>query len=215
MLRASLISLLILTAAFPAMAQSFPAVGQPASAPAEAPKVKSDNPHIQKAQDKAVEIAKSFTPVEIENLSVIKDAYGILRAVELTNKSVSNTVKKCGQDNPDMKAMMDTEYGEWNTGVVSVLRTKEGELEKAIHDGRFSKPKDVTSFLALIDKAAQYADDKMEKQIISTPSACESLKETMDDTADKLEQMLAELTFPIAVPKVKDPADVKKPGAHE
>ena len=210
MLRASLFSLFLLTAAFPAFAQT-----NSTSAPTLAPAVPSSNPHIQKAQDKAVEIAKSFTPVEIENLSVIKDGFGIIRAVQVTNKSVSNTVKKCGQDNPEMKAEMDAEYSTWNGRVITTLNNREKDMKTAINDGRFSKPKEVTNFLELIDKAAQYADDKMEKQIISTPSACDSLKESMDDTAGKLETLLTELKFPIAVPKVKEPETWKQPGAHE
>ena len=177
--------------------------------------IKSDNPHIQKAQDKAVDIAKSFTPVEIENLSVIKDGFGIIRAVKVTDTHVSAAVKQCGKDNPEMKTSMDAEYNDWNSGVVTTLNGKEKEMKAAINDGRFSKPKDVTAFLALLDSAAKYADDKMEKKIISTPSACESLQESMEDTAKTLEQMMAELKFPIAVPKKGPAAQSTAPGAHD
>lgn len=187
----------------------------PASAQTDQQIIKSDNPHIGKAQEKAVEIAKSFTPVEIENLSVIKDAFGIIRAVQVTNKNVGATVKKCGKENPELKTEMDAQYNDWKTGVTTVLGGKEKEMKAAIHDGRFSKPKDVMIFLDLLDKAAQYADDKMNKQIVSTPSACESLKESMDDTAEKLEVMLAELSFPIAVPREKEPSTSSQTGAHE
>lgn len=187
----------------------------PVWAQSEQQVVKSDNPHIQKAQDKAVEIAKSFTPVEIENLSVMKDAFGILRAVQVTDKNVSAAVKQCGKDNPEMKAMMDSQYTNWNAGVVTAMKAKEKEMKAAVNDGRFTKPKDVTTFLGLLDSAAQYADDKMEKKIISTPSACESLQGSMEDTAETLGQMLAELKFPIAVPKNSNVVEKPTGGAND
>ena len=207
MLRASLFSLLLLTLTVPALAQTPQTPVSPA--------VQSDNPHMQKAQDKAVAIAKTFTPVELENLSVIKDAFGIIRAVRVTNKSVEATVKKCGTENPEMKAEMDEEYALWKNGVVTMMRDKEKIMKLSINDGRFSKPKDVTGFLDLIDKAAQYADDKMEKNILSTPSSCESLKKSMTRTSKKLEEMLGQLSFPIAVPRVKAETTSQTPGAHD
>lgn len=191
MLRTSLFTTaLILIMSAPAMAQT----------KAEAA-MKSSNPYVNKAQNKAVEIAKTFTPVEIENLSIIKDAFGILGAVHVTSQSVDAAVKQCGKDNPDMKADIDKQYGAWKGGVVTALETKDKEMMAAINDGRFKKPKEVIAFLDLLQKAAQHSYDKMEKKIVSTPSACDSLMDSMDDSADKLGDMLAELKFPYAVPK--------------
>lgn len=178
--------------------------------------MKSSNPYVQKAQDKAVEIAKSFTPIELENLAIVKDAFGILGAVSTTNKSVEAAVKQCGKDNPDMKADMDGQYSEWKGGVVTALGNKEKELKAAINDGRFSKPREVTAFLDLLDKAAQHSYERMEKKIVSTPSACDGLLDSMDDSADKLEKMMAELKIPYAVPKVKpDAVTAPSSGAND
>ena len=174
--------------------------------------MKSSNPYVLKAQDKAVEIAKTFTPIELENLAIVKDAFGILGAVSTTDKSVESAVKQCGKDNPDMKAEMDGQYGDWKGGVITVLGTKEKELKAAINDGRFSKPREVTAFLDLLDKAAQHSYDRMEKKIVSTPKACEGLLDSMDDSADKLEKMMAELKFPYAVPKLNQDA-VEQPAS--
>lgn len=202
MLRAALLSLLVMVFSAPAFAE-----GQNI--------IKSDNPHIQKAQDKAVDIAKTFTPAELENLGIIKDGFGIINAVQMTNKSVSTTVKKCGEEHPEMKAEMDAQYNEWKSGVITVLATKEKEMKTAISDGRFSKPKEVTAFLDLLDKAAQYAYDKMDKQPLTTPSACEALRDKMDETASKLEELMAELKFPRAIPKDKPEVTAPKAGANE
>ncbi len=204
MLRAALFSLLFVTFSVPAFAEDGKNV------------VKSSNPHVEKAQDKAVQIAKTFTPEELENLGIIKDGFGVIRAVQVTNKSVDAAVRKCGKDNPEMKAGMEAQYNDWKTGVITVLGNKEKEMKATINDGRFSKPKDVSAFLDLLDKAAQYADDKMDKQILSTPSSCEALEKSMSKTADQLEELLAELKFPRAVLKKKAEADAPAAaGAHE
>ena len=205
MLRTSLFTTaLILMMPVPAMAQT----------KADAA-MKSSNPYVQKAQDKAVEIAKTFTPVEIENLGIIKDAFGILGAVHVTSQSVDAAVKQCGKDNPDMKPDIDKQYGEWKGGVVAALETKDKEMMAAINDGRFKKPKEVIAFLDLLQKAAQHSYDKMEKKIVSTPSACDSLMDSMDDSADKLGDMLAEMKFPYAVPKDVNTVTPPSAGARD
>lgn len=205
MLRTSLFTTaLILMMSVPAMAQT----------KADAA-MKSSNPYVQKAQDKAVEIAKTFTPVEIENLGIIKDAFGILGAVHVTSQSVDAAVKQCGKDNPDMKPDIDKQYGEWKGGVVAALDTKDKEMMAAINDGRFKKPKEVIAFLDLLQKAAQHSYDKMEKKIISTPSACDSLMDSMDDSSDKLGEMLAEMKFPYAVPKDVNTVTPPSAGARD
>lgn len=205
MLRTSLFTTaLILMMSVPAMAQT----------KADAA-MKSSNPYVQKAQDKAVEIAKTFTPVEIENLGIIKDAFGILGAVHVTSQSVDAAVKQCGKDNPDMKPDIDKQYGAWKGGVVAALDTKDKEMMAAINDGRFKKPKEVIAFLDLLQKAAQHSYDKMEKKIVSTPSACDSLMDSMDDSADKLGDMLAEMKFPYAVPKDVNTVTPPSAGARD
>jgi len=205
MLRTSLFTTaLILMMSVPAMAQT----------KADAA-MKSSNPYVQKAQDKAVEIAKTFTPVEIENLGIIKDAFGILGAVHVTSQSVDAAVKQCGKDNPDMKPDIDKQYGAWKGGVVAALDTKDKEMMAAINDGRFKKPKEVIAFLDLLQKAAQHSYDKMEKKIVSTPSACDSLMDSMNDSSDKLGDMLAEMKFPYAVPKDVNTVTPPSAGARD
>lgn len=174
-----------------------------------------DNPHIQKAQEKAVEIAKSFTEQEIANLEVVKDGFGIIRSVRTTGKIVEKTVKQCGKDNPDMKDQMTSGFNDWQTGVMTVLAAKEKDMKAAINDGRFSKPKDVQSFLDLIDKAAQKADDNRSTgiKIISTPSSCEGLLKTMSGSAGKLEELLGAVAFPVA--ELKSRPAPRKAGGHE
>lgn len=177
--------------------------------------VAKDNPHMQKAQDKAAEIAGNFTAQEIANLEIVKDGFGIIRSVRTTGKIVEKTVKQCGKDNPEMKDQMTSGFNDWQTGVMTVLTAKENDMKTAIGDGRFSKPKDVQAFLDLIDKAAQKADDNRSAgiKIVSTPSSCEGLLKTMNSSANKLEELLGAVAFPVA--EVKPKPAPRKAGAHE
>ncbi|MFN3826662.1 MAG: hypothetical protein ACK4NR_03450 [Micavibrio sp.] len=182
---------------------------------AEESVIKTDNPHITKASEQAVEIAKSFSEQEIGNLEIIKDGFGIIRSVKATDEIVGKTVKRCGKDNPDMKADMNAAYDTWKSNVTKVLDVKEKSLKAAINDGRFSKPKDVQSFLDTIDKAAQFAQDRMdaEKKIISTPSSCEGLKLKMDETYTQISELLTAVDFPVA--ELKPETAPRKAGEHE
>lgn len=199
MLRISLLAtVLILAASVPVMAQN--------TKPSEAVK----SPQAEKLEKKAAEIAETFSPVEKENLGVISDGFGIMHAVQMTNKSVSTTVKLCGERNPEMKTDMDVAYKQWYGGIEPQLRAREADMKKAINDGRFSKTKDVNAFLDLLDKLAKHNYDRMEKQPLTTPSACEALVKTMDRTAERLGTALTEMKFPYAVPKEKPMTDGAK-----
>lgn len=205
MLRASL-----LATAFILMT-SVPVLAQTTSAPAPAPQAAESAPASKSAQavkleKKAAEIAETFSPVEKENLGVISDGFGIMHAVQLTSKSVSTTIDLCGQRNPEMKADLDAAYKEWYDGIGPQLQAREAEMKAAINDGRFSKPKDVSAFLDLLDRLAQHNYDRMEKKPLTTPSACERLAKTMGRTGEKLGKALSELKFPYAVPKDKPAA---------
>ncbi|QQG36677.1 MAG: hypothetical protein HYS17_02575 [Micavibrio aeruginosavorus] len=174
-----------------------------------------DNPHIQKAQEKAVEIVKTFTPQEIANLEIVKDGFGIIRSVRATGRIVEKTVKQCGKDNPEMKETMTTGFNEWQGGVMTVLGDKEKAMKAAIADGRFSKPEDVRAFLDIIDKAALKADENRSEaiKIVSTPSSCEGLLGTMEESGAKLRELLAAVEFPVA--EIKPEPEPRKAGAHE
>jgi hypothetical protein len=54
----------------------------------------------------------------------------------------------------------------------------------------------VKTYLNLVDKSAEYADSKIEKNIITTPEACGSLLESMDQTGPTMAQLLDSITWP-------------------
>lgn len=164
-----------------------------------------------KLEKKAAEIAETFSPVEKENLGVISDGFGIMHAVQMTNKSVFTTIDLCGKNNPEMKTDLDAAYKQWYGGIGPHLLARESDMKAAIHDGRFSKPKDVSTFLDLLDQLAKHNYDRMEKKPLTTPSACTRLVKTMDRTGEKLSKALAELKFPYAVPKNKSTATTGAP----
>ncbi len=206
MLRTSLLTTaMILMTAVPVIAQT-------ASAPAADKAAVPKSAQAIKLEKKAAEIAETFSPVEKENLGVISDGFGIMHAVQLTNKSVSTTVDLCGERNPDMKADMDAAYKKWHDGIGPQLKAREADMKAAINDGRFSKPKDVTAFLDLLDQLASHNYDRMEKKPLTTPSACERLAKTMKRTGETLGKTLSELKFPYAVPKKKPAEDATAKG---
>ncbi len=208
MLRTSLLATALI------LMTSVPVIAQNTAPPAEKAPAAVKSAQAVKLEKKAADIAETFSPVEKENLGIISDGFGIMHAVQLTNKSVFTTIDLCGKRNPEMKADLDAAYKEWYGGIGPNLQAREKDMKAAIHDGRFSKPKDVSAFLDLLDQLAKHNYDRMEKQPLTTPSACESLAKTMDRTGEKLSKTLAELKFPYAVPKNKPAADAAKGSAH-
>lgn len=197
MFRAALLCSCVLALSFPAYAEE------------KKVDVPADNPHLARAQEKAVEIAKTFNEQEINDLAMIKDGFGIIHSVRVTSRSVAAAVKECVKNNPEMKADMGDQYKAWEASVSSVLKGKEKEMYAAVSDGRFSKPKEVKEFLGMIDEAAQYADSKIDKKPLGTPSACEGLMKSMKDSEKTLGEMLQALAFPRSNAPLSDqkPAD--------
>jgi len=176
----------------------------------DSPAKKSDDPAIQAIRDKAAEMAKTLTREESDALAQINAGFGIVRAVGIARADVSRAVDECSKKNPDMSKALKKEFSNWSGKVDPILKDHQKKMKKAIHGGVFKNPDDVDAYLALIDKAAKKADDKMEKRVVTTPEACKGTQEALSSTGDSLAELLGKITWPAVAEKKAEEKPAEK-----
>ncbi len=176
---------------------------------AEAPppvKVQTDNPHIQAMNDQARMLASRLSREEAQALGSVRENFGILRSIDVARASVRDAVAMCAENNPDMAGDMNGKFEIWNETLDEALTTQEDNMERVVTSDVFTDTDAVKDYLDTVDKAARYADDQLEKQIITTLEACQNLMNSMDGTAETITGMLGDMVWPDPVPVSDDDA---------
>ncbi|MCB9990515.1 MAG: hypothetical protein H6867_03925 [Rhodospirillales bacterium] len=157
---------------------------------------KPENPHAAAVKEKARALAKAMSKEQAEQFSVIRENFGVLRSVRMTRKSVTNAVKECAAKNPDMKDAINSRYKSWDEGIHPVLEKQQKSMKASISSGLFNDPKQVEDYLDTVDDMAEYADNRMEKKVVTTPEACQSLIDSMDKSSEIILELIGEMNWP-------------------
>jgi len=208
MIRIVLPLMLVLMAA-PVMAATDPVAPEQAEAV-----LKNENPYFEKMKEKSEELGKKLGEPELRHLYFIREGFGITRAVKMVRRDVGNAVKACGKDNPDMKPDMEGRYSEWTKAVDPVLAEQEAAIDTAVKAQNYVKPKEIKDYLKLIEQTADYANDNIDKRIVTTPEACESLLKSMDKTQKVVSDLVAGIKlqpWPPVANEGNKPADASPP----
>lgn len=208
MMRIVLPLTLVLMMASPALAATDPVTPESAEA---AKVLKSENPYFEKMKEKNAELSKKLGEPELKHLYFIREGYGITRAVKMVRHDVGDAVKACGKDNPDMKPDMEGRFEEWTKAVDPVIEGKEAAINTAIEGQTYAKPKEIKEYLKLIEQTAEYANKNIDKQIITTPEACESLLKSMDKTQKVVSDLIAKIELQPWPPLESDDGNKKSP----
>ena len=169
------------------------------SAKSEAAKEKPavlKNPYLEKVDAKAKELAAALSEEESRNVGMVRQSFGVLRSIGVVRRNVDNAVKLCAKANPDMKKPLQERFDTWEGEVAKHLKAQEKNLKKAVSKDHFKQPGEVQEYLDLLDNAAGYAEEKMSKEVVTTPEACTHLQKSMDQTQKVLTDLLGELPWP-------------------
>lgn len=168
------------------------------------------NPYRAKIDKRTKEIGAKLKPKELEHLYYIREGFGVMRAVYMVERDVGNAVKACGRDNPALREGMDKRFSEWTGAVDPVMKEKQDNIDTAINDQTYVKPKEIKDYLKLIEQAADYANRNTDKQIVTTQEACNKLSDSMDRTQETVVKLLGEVKV-MPWPPVDDGSDENKP----
>lgn len=170
-----------------------------------------NNPHLSKLVAKAKELGENLDRMALAHLYTMREAYGVLRAVEIVRRDVDVAVKACGKANPDMRKAMNDRFTVWTGKIDPVVEAKQAEIDIAIRQQDYAMSKDINDYFKLIRQTAEYANRNIDKQVITTPEACTSLLESMDRTEDVVATLLADIVLLSWPPEPEAPRQTQIP----
>lgn len=165
------------------------------------------NPYIPKLDKKSREIGAKLTRQQLDHLYHLREGFGTLRAVSMVRRDVGNAVKACAKANPEIRDGIQKQFSDWTNAVDPIVTEKEHAIDVAVDAQTYAKPKDIRDYLKLIEQTADYANRNIDKEIVTTPEACNKLSTSMDKTQDVVSKLLAEMEILPWPPKEGEHAD--------
>lgn len=134
-----------------------------------------------------------------ESFFILRNKHGVIRSVRYVHRDVGKAVKACGAENPDLKKPMADRFQQWESAVIPVLDLAEKFLKEEVQTQKIVHASDYHHVMKLNDKAFEYSEEQVEKQIVTSKEACEGLLESMDRTEDKMVELLQDMLLPESV----------------
>lgn len=143
-------------------------------------------------------VQKGLKPREKNHLFIIYSNYNIIKTVETVQGDVENAIKKCGENNTDMKADMDDRLTSWNNVVDPVMKEANANLKNMIVAQDYTSKAKIDEIFNAVDETRKYASSQIQKVPVTTPEACTYLKNKMDDTEETMTGLLRTtlITYP-------------------
>ena len=170
-----------------------------------------NNPHLPKLVEKAKEIGDNLDRMALAHLYTMREAYGVLRAVEIVRRDVDTAVKACGKANPDMRKAINDRFAAWAGKIDPVVKAKQAEIDAAIRQQDYAMSKDINEYFKLIRQTAEHANRNIDKQVVTTPEACNGLLQSMDRTEDVVSTLLADIALLPWPPEAEAPRQTTIP----
>ena len=187
-------TLWIAVAALAALAvMTAPAFAQKAK-PVEV-KPEKNNP-VQEWMDAENKLVDTLNQRGKEQFLVLRNKHSMVRTVRVVTRDVGSAVKACGKNNPDMKDTMDGRFGQWSGAVTPILDNADKFLQKEIDEQQLVYPSDFRHILKLNDKAYDYTEAQVKKEVVTSKDACENLLKSMDRTEDRMVELLQDILVP-------------------
>ncbi len=135
------------------------------------------------------------------NLSTqeMKDAYqlrtlhGIIKSVESVRQDLVNSTQSCIENHPDKRAEITDSFNRWKNEINPRLEKAAVTLDKRITENKAMPESLFRKYLALIDRMAETADSKVQKDYITSKEACDFLVKKLETSRDELSGVLNDI----------------------
>ncbi len=131
-----------------------------------------------------------------ETYFILRNKYGLIRAIRIVKKDVGKAVQECGQANPDMQDQMHTRYNAWTDSVDPILRTAESYLKQEIKQQTVVELGTFMDMLDMNDEAYDFQQAAIDKKVVTTPEACNKLLLSMDRTEEDMLRLMQAVLLP-------------------
>lgn len=144
--------------------------------------------NVKTVRERVRALTKDLSDAERTHFYAIYDSHNLINVAKSVQDSVADGVKKCAENNPDMKDALKARHKDWKASVDEVLKEAEGNVKNMISVQDYIKPRDIKKVLKFVDKVRK--DTEVQKVPVTSPEACEYLLNKMDETEDNLTGLL-------------------------
>ena len=156
-----------------------------------ADKVKEVTP-VTKLDAATKKLLEGLDKNQTKQFAMIRNASGIIRAVEDVETTVDGANKSCGEHNPEFAYTMNKRVGEWKEAVRPVISNARERLNDMIKLQDFAKPGEIRHYLKQVDEAVAYKTRGVKSVPITEKKECKKLLGKMDDTQEDTIELLME-----------------------
>lgn len=159
-------------------------------------RLRNNNPYLEKLRKASIEFIKDIPEDAVKPLFMIRESYGIIHSIHSVKRDIGNAVDQCAEANPDMAEDMNGRFEAWSDEVTPALEEQDEKLKAVIQKQAYKDPQEINEYLGLIDEAAAYADEMLDKQVVTSEEACTSLMNSMDSTEENIVELLVKTPIP-------------------
>jgi hypothetical protein len=175
----------------------------PMKASKEDPELAKQEKQIEDVYKLIDDLVKGLEEREQKHFYMMYSNYNLIATVEMVQGDVANAVKECGKNNPDMKEVMDTRFGDWKSALKPVLEEAHANVNNMLEAQEYAKTSEIKKIFKQLDKTRVKVNNQVEKIPVTTPEACDYLRNKMDETQDSMLSILKStlVSFPQAFPE--------------
>ena len=161
----------------------------PLSARADKPTPATPVDRLNKATKQMLE---GLDKNQMMQFAAIRDAHGIIRAVENVEKTLYEGTKSCAAHNPDMIKTSTSRFELWKSEIDPLIAQAKDRVNQMAKYQSFAKQADVKNYLKLLDAAVLYKTGNVKTIPVKSKEECIAMLKKMDATRNDLKSSLIE-----------------------
>lgn len=160
------------------------------------PAVAKQEAQISDTYAEIEELTKGLSEREQQHFYLVYNNYNLIQTVQMVQGDVETAVKECGKNNPEMKEAMDERYAEWSAAINPVMDDADANVDKMVETQEYAPPKQIKKIMKALDKTRKETSKQIEKIPVTTPEACDYLRNKMSETQDSMLGLLKTTLVP-------------------
>lgn len=148
------------------------------------------NPHIDDLSAHAKKLVEGLDKEALRTLYEIRNSFGITRSVHIVHQDVKKAVHLCGEKNPALKEDITKRFNTWDNAIMPAVKAAEQNRESVIDTQTVRPAEDVREYLRLTKEAADFTENQIEKNPVTTEDACQALIKSMDNTQNVIKELI-------------------------
>lgn len=121
---------------------------------------------------------------------MIYNHHNLIATVKEVRKDVSEAIKACGENNPDLKDALADRFEAWKEMIDPKLEEAQGQVNNMIIAQDYAQESEITDILNASDAVRTYTKNAYEKVPVTSREACTYLLNKMDETESDMISLL-------------------------